>query len=56
MASRGTSEVPGAEMRGQTGRSPFRTEGRRADYKSSTLNPVCFAIRASIFGPISTRS
>jgi hypothetical protein len=25
-------------------------------HKSSTLTPVCFAIRASIFGPISTRS
>jgi hypothetical protein len=25
-------------------------------HKSSTLNPVCFAIRASIFGSISTRS
>jgi hypothetical protein len=31
------------------------TTARRC-YKSSTLNPVCFAIRASIFGPISTLS
>jgi hypothetical protein len=28
----------------------------RSRYKSCTLNPVCFAMRASIFGPISTPS
>ena len=31
-------------------------KGWASHHKSSAVNPVCFAIRASIFGPISTLS